>query len=378
MKLKIKWNLIVTFMIISLFLLTIITSTNLVNSQEGGFDDYYDNEEIDSEFEDLINKFIHSDDSHSHPLSVGSKDIVFVREKSETSRYIDMYVKKREQISSILVIYVVEEKRDGKKMKIDYGLRALEYNDVNGNEIRILNGVELGKEQELYFLVDSTTETHPTLGSAFKIRIPTYVQYGYTKQNFGLVRIEEDTSLKIRTFELPYADYSGEYHDNHITIKSIITEKGEIERPVATGRPQLYLDNSVDYGSEKLSADGKYIVVYVRYEDDGKFFNKFLYKDLPAPDDAEYKTISFKIDDVPEDNNAVLLSSIFQEDRKYVKAKLFFKRIERQRMVEISAVDDDGYTVEEPIKVVVPRIDENVDDDYSIDEIPGTHYGESE
>lgn len=355
-------------LITSLLVLLLIAGSFLyLNTQE---DLIYDGDvetDIDEEFEDLIEDFISSYGSSdpANPLDITKRDIIFVQGES----YIDLYVRKREEINSVLIIYVVEENSGGKKMTIDYGLRALEYNKINGDETRILNGVELGKEQGLFFLVDSTTEPHTELGQAFRIRIPTYVQYGYTKENFGLVRIGKGSSIKIRTFERPYADYTGAYEDNTVTINTI-REEGESEFVDTTGNPVVRLDPFIEEGSLKITEDDKFIVAYIRYEDDSKFFKDFLVKDKLALSTG-FKPVSFLIEDTPEDNKALLLSSIYQDGYKIIRAKLYFERRVEERMVEVSARDYEGNQPSEPLEISVPRIGDDISGEYEIDDVPG-------
>jgi hypothetical protein len=332
-------------------LFTFLIKGDIVLSQNDNYDG------ISGEFDDLIDAFKSSYDNASNPLSIGKNDIRFVR----GDKYIDMYVRQKGNINSVLIIYVVEEEIERKKVNVDYGLRALEYNTVNGDEIRVLNNVALGKEQGLYFLVDSTPEADKEFGKAFIIRIPTYVQYGYTKENFGLVRIDEGSEIKLRTFELPYADYSGKYHDTYITISSVGLPKVDL-----SGRPILKFDPKED---DKPFTDN-FIWVYVKYEDDGRFFKNFLMREYLIVE-SKYKPIPFKVEDIPENNNAILLYSIYQDGKKTVKAKIYFERQEKERKIEISAMDSDGNRPVEDLVVKVPRIGGEIDDIYDISNVPG-------
>ncbi|MFC2419787.1 MAG: VWA domain-containing protein, partial [Treponema maltophilum] len=92
--------------------------------------------------------------------------------------------------------------------------RALEFNEINGNEKRLLNGVFLDSEYGRYGIVDSTPEKEADFGNAFHLFIPKKLVYGYPWSRSGEVTVEEGTFINIRTFEKPYADYSGAYADN--------------------------------------------------------------------------------------------------------------------------------------------------------------------
>ncbi|MFW5799579.1 MAG: hypothetical protein ACOCV8_02090 [Spirochaetota bacterium] len=362
MKIILK-NISIVFLVL-LFIFPLFLSDNKLNSQEGFFDD----EDSEGEFDDLIEDFISSfGRDPSNPLSLSRKDVIFTK----GHKYIDLYVKKREQINSILIIYVVEEELRGEKVNVDYGLRALEYNEINGDEIRVLKGVELGKEQGLYFLVDSTPEPHNQLGQAFRIRIPTYVQYGYTKENFGLVRIDENTQIKVRTFEKPYADYSGKYYDNFFIISTTMPDDGDDgDGKPRSGDPVIKPDDYVEGGSTKITKDNKFIVAYLRYEDDSKYFKELLIKDELSVQ-SDFKPVAFKIDDEPENNKAVLLSSIYQNGIKVIRLKLYLERMVEERMVVVSAIDGDENKAKEPVNIRVPRIGEDIGDEYQVDNVPG-------
>ncbi len=359
---------IILLLSFSVIFLLMISSDNSLISQS----DFFDDEDIDSEFDDLIEEFISSGGDSSNPLSLGKKDVLFTR--GEGNKYIDLYIRKREKINSVLVIYVVDEYINGRRFSVDYGLRALEYNTINGDEIRVLNGVELGKEQGLYFLVDSTPEKHRDFDSAFKIRIPIYSQYGYTKEDFGLVRIEEGTRLKVRTFELPYADYNGSYHDNLFRVSTVEAQEDE-PRDIST-KPIVVKDPYVNNGEKFISEDGNYIVQYIRYTDDSKFFQDFLYREYLAgeTEPKDYRPITFKIDDEPEEAKALLLASIYQDKQKLVRAKVYFRMYEEKaRRVQISARDEDGNQPSEENTVIIDinrRDDEDLSE-YKIDNLPG-------
>lgn len=111
-------------------------------------------------------------------------------------------------------VIITESSADPLKKTDSFTLRAWDYNPVNGDEKRILNGKFLESGQPLYFLLDSTPEPNTFLGSAFHIYVPFLLTYGYPWSREGQIEVSRGTWLNIRTFELPYADYSGAWRDN--------------------------------------------------------------------------------------------------------------------------------------------------------------------
>jgi hypothetical protein len=127
-----------------------------------------------------------------------------------------LYIRKKAGMSSVLV---TESTRDPSGRAASYALRAAEYNPVNGDERRLLNGEFLDPAKKLYSLIDSTTEIHPELGESFHIFIPYVVIYGYDWSRNGEVQIMDGSYLNLRAFEKPYADYTGAYKDNPFILR---------------------------------------------------------------------------------------------------------------------------------------------------------------
>ncbi|HEO65495.1 MAG TPA: hypothetical protein ENI73_06435, partial [Spirochaetes bacterium] len=159
------------------------------------------------------------------PLTITSNDILW--EFSKNGSYIDLVIRKKRFIGSVLLtnMYYGEQYVQDYGNKA-YGLRASSYNRINGNEVRIVNRKVIGKKQSLYFLVDSRPERHRVFGSAFRIRIPRVVEYGYKYQgeNFGIISIEKGVTLNLRTYVRRYADHRGKFQNNPIHIN--FTERG--------------------------------------------------------------------------------------------------------------------------------------------------------
>lgn len=122
-----------------------------------------------------------------------------------------LYIRKKSRIESVML---VETTKDPEGKQDSYAYRALEYNPINGDEIRYLNGKILESEGAKYPLMDSTPEPDSQFGEAFHIFIPSEIAYGYPWTRNGLVKIDRGTFINIRSFEKKYADYTGDYADN--------------------------------------------------------------------------------------------------------------------------------------------------------------------
>ena len=131
-------------------------------------------------------------------------------EEGELTGY-HIYIRKIKGVESVLL---TETTRDPNGKADNYAYRALEYNPINGDEIRYLDGKPLVSEGAKYSLIDSTTEKVSGLGNAFHIFIPLKLAYGYEWSRNAVIEIGRGTFINIRTFEKPYADYTGEYMDS--------------------------------------------------------------------------------------------------------------------------------------------------------------------
>ncbi|MDR1904535.1 MAG: VWA domain-containing protein [Treponema sp.] len=142
-------------------------------------------------------------------------DIDDIRIEQRVDGGFHLFIRKKPNIKSVLLTESVKDKA----YKIDnYAYRCLEWNEVNGDEIRMLNGIPIPQESKIYSLVDSTPEFHSEFGDAFHIYIPYILHYGYEWARYGEVYITDGTFLNIRSFSAPYADYSGSFRDNPFTI----------------------------------------------------------------------------------------------------------------------------------------------------------------
>ena len=122
-----------------------------------------------------------------------------------------LYIKKRQGLESVML---TETTRDPDGISDNYAYRALEYNSINGDEMRYLDGKPLQTEYSKYSLVDSNSEYVQGFGDAFHIYIPNEIQYGYPWTRSGTVKIGRGTFINIRAFSKKYADYTGSFYDN--------------------------------------------------------------------------------------------------------------------------------------------------------------------
>ncbi len=162
-------------------------------------------------------------------LRITANDVRIVPD-SEQGGY-HLYVKKTPRVNSILL---TETTKDPSGKNDSYAYRAKEYNSINGDEIRFLDGKKLESEGAKYSLVDSTTENTSFFGPAFHIYIPETIVYGYEWSRNGEVKIGKGTFINIRSFEKPYADYTGDYMDSpfmfDLKVTKRVVKKTEVEK----------------------------------------------------------------------------------------------------------------------------------------------------
>ena len=122
-----------------------------------------------------------------------------------------LFVRKRPGVESVML---TETTKDPAGNMDNYAYRALEYNSVNGDEIRYLNGKRLSSEMAKFSLIDSTAEKDEQFGLAFHIFIPSTIAYGYQWSRHGTIKIDKGTFINIRAFSKKYGDYTGNFYDN--------------------------------------------------------------------------------------------------------------------------------------------------------------------
>lgn len=167
--------------------------------------------------------------SNTSPLFVSGNDIRLQHEDGadfEKASGFHLYIRKKPGIESVML---VETTKDPAGKSDNYAYRALEYNDVNGDEKRMLNGRELTSEWAKYSLIDSTAEPDEQFGEAFHIYIPSEIQYGYPWTRNGKIKIDRGTFIYIRSFGKKYGDYDGGFLDNAFMF--------DLGKPVKKAKP---------------------------------------------------------------------------------------------------------------------------------------------
>ena len=225
-------------------------------------------------------------------LRISANDIKMIEDKENGGYH--LYVKKNPKVNSILL---TETTKDPLGKNDNYAYRAKEYNPINGDEIRYLDGKKLESEGAKYSLVDSTVEKTDFFGDAFHIYIPKTVVYGYEWSRHGEVELGKGTFINIRSFEKPYADYSGDYMDSPFmfelkvfkkTVKTVRKEVKKVEKkeiPQPVEEPEvieevILTDNYNPIASEKFSEISKEMI-YSKgpeslIEDIGKILETFV------------------------------------------------------------------------------------------------------
>ncbi|MDR2964527.1 MAG: hypothetical protein LBU88_02000 [Treponema sp.] len=151
---------------------------------------------------------------YAQDLTIASGDLLL---EMRADGGFHLFIRKKPDISSVLL---TETTRDPNLQADNYAYRAGEWNAVNGNEIRYLDGRPIPRESRIYSLISSTVVNHPALGQAFHIYIPYILYYGYPEGRHGEVYLTDGTYLNIRTFALPYADYRGAFRDNPFMLEA--------------------------------------------------------------------------------------------------------------------------------------------------------------
>lgn len=166
-------------------------------------------------------------------LRITAGNVRLVRDEKNGGYH--LYVKKLPNVNSILL---TETTKDPEGKSDSYAYRAQEYNSINGDEIRYLDGKKLESEGAKYSLVDSTPENTSFFGPAFHIYIPETIVYGYEWSRNGQVKIGKGTFINIRSFEKPYADYTGDYMDSPFMFDLKVTKR-VVKKPTPKPAPKV-------------------------------------------------------------------------------------------------------------------------------------------
>ncbi|MCL2067410.1 MAG: VWA domain-containing protein [Treponema sp.] len=151
---------------------------------------------------------------YSQDLTINREDVL-IEHRPEGGFH--LFIRKKPAIGSVLL---TESTRDPGQSADNYAYRAGEWNEVNGDEIRLLNGVPITRESRIYSLVSSTVVNHSVMGPAFHVYIPYMLYYGYEGGRHGEVYVTDGTYFNIRAFSLPYADYRGAFRDNPFIMEA--------------------------------------------------------------------------------------------------------------------------------------------------------------
>ncbi len=154
---------------------------------------------------------------NSEDLSLSKEDLLVIQNPKGGYH---LYIRAKPDIKSVLLTETTKDP----DLKLDnYAYRDPNYNEINGDEKRLLNGEFLLPEKKLYSLIDSTPEKNTPLGEAYHIWIPYIILYGYDWSRSGEIEVKDGTFFNIRTFSKPYGDYTGNFQDNPFTLR--VTQK---------------------------------------------------------------------------------------------------------------------------------------------------------
>lgn len=186
--------------------------------------------------------------AHPDDLSVTADEILL---EEEADGGFHLWIRKKSGMESVMI---TESTADPEKKKASFSLRAREYNSVNGDEKRLLDGKEISREKKLYFLIDSTSEIKDDFGEAFHIFIPYITEYGYPWSRKGEIYLSAGTFINIRTFEKKYCDYTGAFRDNPFLIDIV-------QVPLKIIPPDNYMDEAVESFKE-IAEKGNGEIIY--------------------------------------------------------------------------------------------------------------------
>ncbi len=204
-----------------------------------------------------------------------------------------LYVRKKIGIESVML---VETTKDPAGKEDNYAYRALEYNPVNGDEVRYLDGKKLESNHAKFSLIDSTPEKDRVFGQAFHIFIPDEIAYGYPWSRNGIVRISRGTFINIRSFEKKYGDYSGNYADNPFMFDF--------------GEAEVHEEEKKAVKDEKASPSAKKNAPVKNKKDDKKDLKNESKKEKPKDDESPSEKSKPKSKIVlTDDYNAVAVES---------------------------------------------------------------------
>ncbi|GMO56382.1 MAG: VWA domain-containing protein [Treponemataceae bacterium] len=122
-----------------------------------------------------------------------------------------VFIRKKDGVNSVLL---TETTKDPEGRMANYAFRALEWNEINGDEKRSLNGQILDTPVSKYSIIDSTPEVDSEFGYAFHLFIPMEIQYGYSWTRNEVIKIGKGIFVNFRTFGAQYGEYTNGFADN--------------------------------------------------------------------------------------------------------------------------------------------------------------------
>ncbi|MDR0758505.1 MAG: VWA domain-containing protein [Treponema sp.] len=191
---------------------------------------------------------------HAQDLTITTGDI---RIEQRVEGGYHLFIRKKPEINSVLL---TESTRDPTMREDNFAYRAPEWNSINGDEIRYLDGFPIPREERIYSLIDSTAEPHPELGEAFHIYIPYILNYGFPTTRHGEVYVVDGTYLNIRSFALPFGDYRSSFRDNPFVLRVIQT-------PLPGPPEGNYMKDTVK-AFQEIAESGKGNMVYSKGPED--------------------------------------------------------------------------------------------------------------
>ena len=180
---------------------------------------------INSAYTQKIDKAQSEETEENVEMKISAEDLK-IEEVFDSHEFkgVNLYIKKKAAYESVML---TETTKDPEGKAANYAYRALEWNETNGDEIRILNGKQLESEYSKYSLISSTVIKDKDLSEVFKIFIPRTIHYGYPWARNGSVTIGKGTFINIRTFEKKFCNYEGKFKDNPFMFDFRKPEKKE-------------------------------------------------------------------------------------------------------------------------------------------------------
>jgi Mg-chelatase subunit ChlD len=179
-------------------------------------------------------------------LTIGPDDL---RIEQRVDGGFHLYIRKKPAVNSVLL---VESTRDPALREDNYAYRAGEWNAVNGDETRLLDGAPIPRENRIYSIIDSSPEDHPELGRAFHLYIPYILYSGYENTRHGEVYVVDGTYFNLRAFALPYGDYRDSFLDNPYVLR--VTQR--------EGSPEGSYMKDTEDAFREIAASGNGSLVY--------------------------------------------------------------------------------------------------------------------